>query len=64
MPTPTITLPAISAELIKALDARFPDKCPKPDASDRSIWIAVGQRQVVELLIEELRRQSANVLTR
>jgi len=55
-------IPPLSPELVEALDKRFPERCPDPKWSDRDIWIRVGQREVVRFLIEELRRQSENIL--
>lgn len=52
MPDRTIhRLPADADELIRLLDAAFPERCPDPSMSDRDIWIAVGKRQVVRFLL-------------
>ena len=45
------SLPELSADLIDALDALYPERCPTPNMSDRDIWIAVGQREVVRHLL-------------
>lgn len=44
--------PAVSAELVEALERLYPDRCPSPDASDREIWRAVGRAEVVRFLRE------------
>jgi hypothetical protein len=38
-------------DLLRMLDEAYPERCPDPKASDRDIWIAVGQRQVVRFLL-------------
>lgn len=43
-------LPDDVDRLIDLLDERFPERCPDPGDSERSIWIAVGARQVVRML--------------
>lgn len=40
----------VSPELVSTLDSLFPNRHPTLSMTDREIWIAVGQRQVVELL--------------
>lgn len=55
-------IPPLSPELIDALDRRFPERCPDPTWSDREVWRRVGQREVVRFLIEELKRQSDNLI--
>ncbi len=50
--------PPIPKNIIEALDSRFPDHCPKLDEKDRMIWFAVGQRAVVDFLIEQHKRQN------
>ena len=57
-------IPPIPDELLKALDARFPERCPEPSWDDRQVWIEVGKRAVVRFLLEEFRRQSDNILER
>jgi hypothetical protein len=41
-------LPPLSEELIRALELRFPDRCPDLSMADREIWHYAGQRHVVE----------------
>ncbi len=47
-------LPPLSEELVAAIDARFPLRCPLPSWTDREIWMHVGQRQVVEFIKGQL----------
>lgn len=55
-------IPPLDEELIRALDTRFPPKCPKVTDSEREIWTYVGKRQLVEFLIEQFERQQENTL--
>jgi hypothetical protein len=48
------TIPNDFNEIIQWLDAQYPDRCPKLEMSEREIWIAVGERKVVEVLIAKL----------
>lgn len=52
------SLPPLDPDLVKALDKLIPESCPDPAWPDRKVWIEVGRRQVVRLLIEHLRRQT------
>jgi hypothetical protein len=44
-------LPVYSVDLIKELDAMYPDRCPDLKTSDREIWFQGGQRSVVRFLL-------------
>lgn len=55
MPLPTI--PPLTLQLVEALDKRFPDRCARPEMTEREIWIEAGARKVIALLYETLRRQ-------
>ena len=55
--------PRVTKTLLKELDQRFPDQCPRPLDTEREIWMAVGRRQVVDLLKEKFDVQSNSVLT-
>lgn len=46
------TLPLIDPILVRWLQARYPDRCPSIDYSDRKIWMEAGAREVVNTLIE------------
>ena len=55
-------LPFIPAELLEALNQRFPERSPELNWPDREIWVAVGERRVVRFLIEQSKRQQENLL--
>ena len=60
-----IVLPALSKSLIEKLDKLFPDKCPLLTDTDRDIWLKVGQRKVVEFLIQQYDEQlQDNIITK
>lgn len=42
--------PPIDEPLLKRLEEIVPEKCPDITASDREIWMYVGQRSVVRML--------------
>lgn len=52
--------PPISDEVLNYLSKVYPDKCPKPEMSEREIWMAVGAADVVRRLknAEEGRRRT------
>ena len=58
-----MSLPVITDELIQALDAVFPDRCPDLLFSDREVWYRAGQRSVVDYLIEQQLSQKETMLT-
>ena len=58
-----MSLPVITDELIQALDAVFPNRCPDLSPSDRDVWNRSGQRSVVDYLIEQQLRQKETMLT-
>lgn len=43
-------LPSTTIELIDLLDQVFPHKCPKPNESERDIWMYAGKRELIDLL--------------
>ena len=55
-------LPPIPQPLIKALNERFPERCPDIDWEDRRIWLYAGQRELVKFLITEFDIQNKTVL--
>lgn len=55
-------LPALDPLLVKALDERFPERCPDPEWSDRQVWVETGKRMVIRFLLEELKAQENNIL--
>lgn len=56
-------LPDLSKDLIDALDDRFPSRCADPKDSEREIWIKVGQRKVVEFLLDVYEEQNTTVIS-
>lgn len=58
-----LSFPFLSPQLIAALDARFPNRCPRLAQTDREIWFEAGQRSVVEILKETLKRQQNNIMS-
>ena len=58
-----MSLPVITDELIQALDAVFPTRCPDLSLKDREVWYRSGQRSVVDYLIEQQLRQKETMLT-
>jgi hypothetical protein len=56
--------PIITKDLIDYLSYLYPDRCPEPNDSDRSIWRARGAVDVVRHLIEVQKQQENNILLR
>ena len=52
-----VDLPPIPDELIAALDERYPDRWPDIKLPDREIWYQAGQRSVINMLLDQHRRQ-------
>lgn len=52
-----VTLPLLTADLIKMLNERFPDRCPNIKTPDRQVWFDAGARSVVNLLLRLQREQ-------
>ena len=50
-------LPLFQVEWLQKLQHVFPDVCPKPDWTDRQIWMAVGARNVIKYLEEKYAAQ-------
>lgn len=57
-----MSLPVITDELIQALNAVFPNRCPDLSFSDREVWYRAGERSVVNYLIEQQKRQKETML--
>lgn len=55
-------LPVIPEDLLKALDERFPERCPEPSWSEREIWMRVGERNVIRFLKRVFSEQNENIL--
>ena len=56
-------LPDLSRDLIDALDARFPLRLPDIKDSEREIWFKVGQRKVIEFLIDTYDEQHKTLIS-
>ena len=55
---PTLSdLPGLTAELVDALDALFPERCPDMQDTERLIWMYTGKRALVRDLRTVLKRQ-------
>lgn len=52
----------ISPELLKELDALYPDRCPDPDDTERMVWVKVGERRVVNFLKSAFAESTENIL--
>jgi hypothetical protein len=50
------------AVLVAKLKELFPDRCPAPDATDRSVWIAVGAVSVVRWIEQEYQPHGAEAM--
>jgi hypothetical protein len=55
-------LPLLSEALVSKLEELFPDRCPDPAASERAIWMHVGNVEVIRLLRHELDNQVSRSL--
>jgi hypothetical protein len=42
--------PPIDLELVKRLEALFPDRAPNPNDDDKVVWIKTGRAEVVRFL--------------
>jgi|DEB0MinimDraft_10_1074344.scaffolds.fasta_scaffold30639_2 S-adenosylmethionine:diacylglycerol 3-amino-3-carboxypropyl transferase len=58
-PAPT---PIVTKELLEYLLERYPDRVPSVDATDRQIWLSVGQVAVVRHLQSIFEEQNDNIL--
>lgn len=47
---PKKPLPYVEAGLLEYVRQCFPDKCPHPAMTDREVWMAVGEQNVVKKL--------------
>ena len=58
-PAPT---PIVTKELLEYLLERYPDRVPSVDATDRQIWLSVGQVAAVRHLQSIFEEQNDNIL--
>jgi hypothetical protein len=56
--------PAISADLLEALERLFPERSPDLSQPDREIWRDVGRREVVRMLHARFTEQNETVIQR
>lgn len=49
-------LPLYSEDLVRDLDRLIPDRMPELSATDREIWVKVGERRVVNMLLAALKQ--------
>lgn len=49
--------PIITTALVEWLEELFPNRCPKPDESDREVWMNVGAARTIARVRQELKRQ-------
>ena len=57
-------MPALSEDLINALDERFPESCADLQWTEKEIWYKAGQRSVVKFLLQIMREQEEDVFRR
>lgn len=55
-------LPPIDPALVKALNQRFPHRCPNPNDSEREIWMKAGERRLVDFLLMQQAKQEKEAL--
>lgn len=56
-------IPYFTKEQVDFLNRMYPERCPEPKATDREIWMQVGQRQVVRHVNRLYQEQVARSLT-
>jgi hypothetical protein len=59
-----MTFPHIPTELIKALEAAFPERSPYPTESFQELMVQAGRAAVVRFLRSEYDHQNDNILKR
>ena len=59
-----LSMPALSEDLINALDERFPESCADLQWTEKEIWYKAGQRSVVKFLLQIMREQEEDVFRR
>lgn len=55
-------VPYIREDLIKHLNARFPDRSPHIEDSEREIWMKAGERRLVTWLVQQFKDQQERSL--
>ena len=59
-----LSMPALSEDLINALDERFPEASADLQWTEKEIWYKAGQRSVVKFLLTIMEEQKENVFRR
>ena len=54
--------PIVSLEMLKELEARFPDKCPPQNSTVEDMYRKQGQVSVVAFLRTQFNQQTRNIL--
>ena len=57
-------MPALSEDLINALDERFPESCADLQWTEKDIWYKSGQRSVIKFLLTTMEEQNEDVFRR
>lgn len=57
-----LTLPEIPEQLLKALEARYPNKLPDGLVSEAQLALLIGQQRVVQLLRRTFEQQQRGIL--
>lgn len=54
--------PPIPADLLDYLEAVFPDRCPRPTATDQEVRVLMGEQNVVKHLRAKFSQQNKTIL--
>jgi len=59
--TEPLSMPALSEDLINALDERFPEQSADLKWTEKEIWYKSGQRSVIKFLLTTMEEQNEDV---
>ena len=62
--TEPLSMPALSEDLINALDERFPEQSADLKWTEKEIWYKSGQRSVIKFLLTTMDEQNEDVFRR
>ena len=62
--TEPLSMPALSEDLINALDERFPEQSADLKWAEKEIWYKSGQRSVIKFLLTTMEEQNEDVFRR
>jgi hypothetical protein len=62
--TEPLSMPALSEDLINALDERFPEQSADLKWTEKEIWYKSGQRSVIKFLLTTMEEQNEDVFRR